>query len=65
MAKHRAAANGGSKSQGGAAANRRSGQGAGSALKEMLRRQSQDPRPGTAPMGRDEPARPPPRKDDS
>ncbi|HYF42951.1 MAG TPA: hypothetical protein VEA35_10970 [Ramlibacter sp.] len=52
MKKQRAAANGqGGGPKGNSAPNRRSGQGAGSALREMLRRERANPRPLTPPSG--------------
>lgn len=41
------------------APNRRSGQGSGSALQEMLKRQAQNPRPSQPPAGKGEPPRGP------
>jgi hypothetical protein len=65
MAKQRAAAAGkGNSPKGGAAQNRRTGQGAGSALREMLRRQRENPRPSTPDSGSGGTERDPPRKDD-
>ncbi len=46
----------------GDAAPRRTGQGAGSALREMLRRQRENPHPATPPTGLDE-DRPKPRRE--
>jgi hypothetical protein len=58
----------GDRPQGAGAPSLRSGQGAGSAFNEMLRRQAQNPRPGgvqAAPSGKDRPVsepRPPGRR---
>ncbi|HYF20227.1 MAG TPA: hypothetical protein VEA40_20345 [Ramlibacter sp.] len=73
MARHKRApaAQGGAGADGKAREPRRSGQGAGSALVEMLRRQAQNPRPGlsqgspgSAGDARGEPRRATPRRSD-
>ena len=46
MRRSKASVRGGSRPVGDGGSDRRSGQGAGSALQEMLRRQAQNPRPG-------------------
>lgn len=58
MARSKPAPKGASRPSGNGAPERRSGQGAGSALRELLRRQAQNPRPGAvqAAPAADEPA---------
>lgn len=60
MAKHRATGSAGNEPKGSAAPGRRSGQGASSALREMQRRQLQNPNQEFAPDPRDPQPRPSP-----
>ena len=57
MARPKAAPQGANRPKGSGSPESRSGQGAGSALRELLRRQAQNPRPGAvqaAPAGREQ-----------